>query len=234
MRIHEILEHNELLLNSPLPDDWDADALHRSKSHDSRIGYAQSKKAKQIGKGSSRTVYHQEYQGRDTVLKLAHDDAGISQNAAEAAILANPAVVALGITIPLIDVQTNEHGIFKPTWIQLEQGTPTSEKELCQLMKCGDLVILISIAENLLGRKAALSMKEIYDLLINSYKVGMDGIDVAEDYANKIAELYRMTKLVLRDLTSPHNWAVWNGKPYIIDAGFDEAVQTKHYNRTKS
>lgn len=229
MRIKELLE-------APLPPDVDPQKMNKhSMSYYDRLDYIAKKTLSKAGTGSSRVAFVFKYNGRDTVLKVASSDAGIAQNAAEIKLLSDPAIAALNITIPIIDFHPEDkYGRMIPTWLHMEYAAPATQKELCAVMKCGDLDILVNIAQNLMGRKASLTMQQIYDMLLNNYKVGIDGIDVAEEYANKLVQIYNHSKLVLRDLTMPDNWGMYKGTPRIIDLGFTEEVQSQHYRSTMS
>lgn len=73
----------EILNETPLPDDWDKGKfVKKDNSFKSIINYAKER-AKRIGSGSSRVAFIVQYQGRETVLKIAKNNKGIYQNRQE-------------------------------------------------------------------------------------------------------------------------------------------------------
>lgn len=108
---------SELLNEAPLPPDWDSNVFTPDNTYKKRMDYAAAR-AQKLGRGSSRTAFEIEYQGRTTVLKVAHNIKGMAQNKAEANILDDWSVEQLGITIPIIDYD-NAHD--SPVWIHMEK-----------------------------------------------------------------------------------------------------------------
>jgi len=69
MMINTTMKIQELLQETPLPDDWDKSKYKSHNSFASRIRYA-TERAKKIGTGSSRIAFETEYEGRPTILKI--------------------------------------------------------------------------------------------------------------------------------------------------------------------
>ena len=158
MRIQELLE-------APLPDNYDKAIFTPKTSYNKRIDYMVAQ-AQKLGKGSSRTAFTIEYKGRPTILKIAHNKKGMAQNAVESSILEDNYVESMGITIPIIDYD-EEHD--EPIWIHMEQASKASPKQLCDIMKCGSLSNLISIANYRIGKNRN-SPDSIYRDLTDKYK----------------------------------------------------------------
>ena len=60
----------KIIMEAPLPDDWDHSTYTHGKSFASKLKYA-TDRASKVGTGSSRVAFLIEYQGRQTVLKIA-------------------------------------------------------------------------------------------------------------------------------------------------------------------
>ena len=77
MRVRDIISE------APLPPEWDKSVFTPNVAYKKRIDYA-VERAHRLGRGSSRTAVEIMYEGRATVLKVAHNIKGMAQNAAEA------------------------------------------------------------------------------------------------------------------------------------------------------
>lgn len=56
-------------------------------------------------------------------------------------------------------------------------------------------------------------------------------IDTATDYANTLADLNSSFDVELGDLSRAANWGLYQGKPVIIDVGFNSNVLKQYYSR---
>ena len=140
----------EVLDEMPLPADWDPQQMRQqSTSFKSRLAYA-LERAKKLGVGSSRVATTIEYQGRPTVLKIAKNAKGLSQNSVEADILSDGYASQLGILIPIIDYDTQNR---EPSWVHTELAQKATEKQLCSVMKCDNLSQLVNMAWAITGKK---------------------------------------------------------------------------------
>jgi hypothetical protein len=219
MRIHEILEHNELLLNSPLPDDWST-AEFNVPEHDKRIEYA-AKRAIKIGSGDTRTAFDIDYQNRFTVLKVAHNAAGIVQNKKEINVLTDSKVQQIGITIPIIDYDTEHY-----QWIHMEradEGGAYIEED----MRCVDMSLLCELTGHILGKPVKLmfsnkqhSYDEIREIIIKDWE-STEAFEICKSYAEKLALLVKWHNLSIGDFQNTSNWGLWNSKPVLIDLGLE-------------
>lgn len=210
MRAREIFE-------TPLPDDWDKKAFEPKTTFKSRMAYA-IERAKKLGKGSSRTAFTIEYQGRETVLKVAHTKKGMAQNEAEAKILKSPEVVSLGITIPMIDHDVNY------TWIHTEKAGVIGQKQLCQILKTPDMDEFVAYA---VYSNAGISVEHIKKSIKS--KFSDDDFKIFESYIERIVKLHKLTGMIVGDLYTAANWGMYNGHPVVIDVGLTDDVYNNHY-----
>lgn len=226
MRITDIIGESAID-EAPLPPDWDKSVYTPQTSYKKRIEYAVAR-AQKMGKGSSRTAFEIEYEGRPTILKVAHNVKGMAQNKEEASILDDGYVQDLGITIPIIDYD-EEHD--EPVWIHMEKAQKVSEKKLCDLMKCGTLRLLVAMAFASTGnRNIDVSHQAVIDTLKAApYNYSDDDIELCEEYAQALTELAVNHDVGLWDFVRTANWGLFNGKPVVVDVGYTDAVHAAHY-----
>lgn len=218
----------EALDEMPLPVDWDPQQMRQQgTSFKSRLAYA-LERAKKLGIGSSRVATVIEYQGRPTVLKIAKNQKGLAQNSVEADILSDGYASQLGILIPLIDYDEQNR---EPTWVHTEMATKASEKQLCAIIKCDNLSQLVSMAWSITGKKKYLGTYQGFvDYLRQKGKSEQD-IETVTEYANILADLNSNFDVELADFGRAANWGLYQGKPIIIDVGFNSNVLNQYYKR---
>lgn len=218
----------EVLDEMPLPADWDPSQMRQQgTTFKQRLAYA-LERAKKLGVGSSRVATVIEYQGRPTVLKIAKNQKGLAQNSVEADILSDGYARQLGILIPIIDYDEQNR---EPTWVHTEMATKTSEKQLCTIMKCDNLSQLVSMAWSITGKKKYLGTYQGYvDYLRQKGKSEQD-IETVTEYANMLADLNSNFDVELADFGRAANWGLYQGKPTIIDVGFNSNVLNQYYKR---
>jgi hypothetical protein len=222
-----VWEQIEMIDEMPLPADWDPQQMRQgATTFKSRLQYALDR-AKKLGTGSSRVATIIEYQGRPTVLKIAKNQKGLAQNSVEADILSDGYASQLGILIPLIDYDEQNR---EPSWIHTEMATKASEKQLCQLMKCDNLHQLINMAYAIQGRKIYGNYESFANHLRQKGKSEQD-IDIMTEYANVLADLNSSFDVELGDFGRAANWGIYNGKPVVIDVGFNSNVMNQYYKR---
>jgi hypothetical protein len=218
---------DEVLDEMPLPADWDPQQMRQgATTFKSRLQYALDR-AKKLGTGSSRVATTIEYQGRPTVLKIAKNQKGLAQNSVEADILSDGYASQLGILIPIIDYDEQNR---EPTWVHTEMAQKANEKQLCQLMKCDNLHQLINMAYSIQGRKIYGNYESFANHLRQKGKSEQD-IDTMTEYANTLADLNSNFDVELGDFGRAANWGLYNGKPVIIDVGFNSNVLNQYYKR---
>jgi hypothetical protein len=209
----------------PLPADWDTSQMRQgATTFKSRLAYA-LERAKKLGTGSSRVATVIEYQGRPTVLKIAKNQKGLAQNSVEADILSDGYASQLGILIPIIDYDEQNR---EPSWVHTEMATKANEGKLCSLMKCNSLSGLVYFAEVIAGRYPRTTAQKVIDDMINDGKSEED-IEIMTDYANKLADLKNSFDVELGDFARAANWGIYQGKPVIVDVGFNSNVLNQYY-----
>lgn len=207
------------LFETPLPQDWDAGAMSQDRTFKARLDYA-LERAKRIGAGSSRVAFLIEYQGRDTVLKIAKNRRGLAQNVAEARILNDPYLPE--IVIPLIDFDLESD---TPVWIHTEYAEPINNKTLAQKLfspnKDG-ISEMIRYAMWLSGEPR--SFHDNYEQLLNNSNFTEQQKIISRENADKLADLASSYDINLHDLSSARNWGLYNNEPVVIDLGFTNEV----------
>lgn len=218
----------EVIDEMPLPADWDPQQMRQQgTTFKSRLAYA-LERAKKLGTGSSRVATTIEYQGRPTVLKIAKNQKGLAQNSVEASILEDGYASQMGILIPLIDYDEQNR---EPSWIHTEMATKANEKQLCSLLKCPSLTFLVNFATSITGKKRFLGLPQGYINKLKESGMSEDDVETCTDYANKLAELNSSFDVELGDFTRAANWGLYNGKPVIVDVGFNSNVLQQYYKR---
>lgn len=226
MRAVEFLK--EVIIDEmPLPADWDSSQYSKGTTFKQRLAYA-LERAKKLGTGSSRVATIIDYEGRPTVLKIAKNQKGLAQNSVEADILSDGYASQLGILIPIIDYDEQNR---EPTWVHTELATKVSEKQLCQIIKCESLHQLVNLAYAITGRKKYVGSYQSYiDYMKEKGKSEQD-IETISDYAHTLADLNNSFDVELGDLTRAANWGMYNGKPVVIDVGFNSNVLNQYYKK---
>lgn len=217
--------NEEIIDEMPLPADWDPAQYGPGTTYKKRLAYA-LERARKLGTGSSRVATIIEYQGRPTVLKIAKNQKGLAQNSVEAEILSDGYAKQMGILIPIIDYDTQNS---EPTWVHTELAQKATEKQLCSIMKCKSLGQLINLANGILGTHKGVTYQGGVTLLRLEGRSDED-IETATEYADLLATLNNSFDVKLGDFGRKANWGLYQGKPVIIDVGFNSSVFQKHYS----
>lgn len=221
MRAEEFIKENETIMEVPLPQDWDKEVYKPSTSFKKRIEYAVAR-AQKLGTGSSRVALTIDYEGRPTVLKIAKNRKGMAQNEAEANILDDFYLKNLDIAIPLIDYDTDHD---QPTWIHTELASKATQKQLCNIMKCPSLDILIDHASYIANGQNASKLQAWLKT-----KLSEDDLETFFNYSDKLTDLHSSYDINLSDFRRAANWGLLNGtKPVVIDLGFTQDVASSQY-----
>lgn len=208
----------------PLPKKWDPNMfkLDSDVDFEQRLDYALERSTK-VGAGSSRVAMVIPFNGRDTIVKIAKNEKGLAQNAAEVDILQNPDVTKLKITIPLIDFDSKNS---QPTWIQTELATAIhSDYQLEQIFKANTLYSLMGMAHAIAGG----DQEDVHLRLSRLKREGTpkENISTFLKSAKVLAKLSHYT--LLDDLDRAANWGMFKGRPVAIDVGFTPEVRSNHY-----
>ena len=216
----------EIIDEMPLPADWDPQQMRQQgTTFKSRLAYA-LERAKKLGTGSSRVATIIEYQGRPTVLKIAKNAKGLAQNSVEADILSDGYASQLGILIPIIDYDEQNR---EPSWVHTEMAQKATEKQLCSIMKCKNLGQLVQLAQGITGRKS-FTYQDV-ERRMRQDGISEADIETATEYANTLADLNSSFDVELGDFARAANWGLYQGKPVVIDVGFNSNVLNQYYSR---
>lgn len=218
--------NEEVLDEMPLPADWDPQQMKQGAStFKSRLQYALDR-AKKLGTGSSRVATTIEYQGRPTVLKIAKNQKGLAQNSVEADILSDGYASQLGILIPIIDYDEQNR---EPTWVHTELAQKATDKQLCKAIGCDNLDQLVNMAWAITGKKKYVGNYQSYISFLRQRGVPEERIEQMSEYANTLADLNSNFDVELGDFSRAANWGFYQGKPVIIDIGFNSNVLKQYY-----
>lgn len=198
---------------APLPPDWDKQVYSPKTSYKKRIEYAVAR-AQKLGKGSARTAFIIDYQGRPTVLKVAHNHKGSIQNSEEARILDDGYINQIQVTVPLIDYDKDHP---EPTWIHTEMAQKASDKTLSNLIKTPNLSMLVGYAKHIIqGWNAT----EQYQMILDHNKGNKDDMETFLSWVDTLQDLHYNFDINLNDFRRAANWGLYNGHPVLIDLGF--------------
>lgn len=207
------LTFKQFLQEAPLPDDWDKNTYNEKNSFAKRINYAKER-AKRLGGGSSRVAFKIPYEGRDTVLKVAKNVKGMAQNEHEVDALNDWYLRGLGITIPMIDYDTEGS---KPTWIHLEMATKAKMSDF-KKQTGGEPADLIKYALKITGRKG--NSWGDASVINEDSEVVQAFVDYAGSYDHPLGDYANLA-----------NWGIYQGRLVIIDIGLSDDIYKTYYSR---
>ena len=199
------MKFSEFLNEAPLPDSWDKEKYKGRLDFKEMVRYA-SERAAILGKGSSRIAFEIDFKNTKSALKIALNPAGISQNIQEVKYLSDSHLQKLGIVIPLIDYDKEN---YKPRWVQV--------------------AIAGRINEDFFKEKYGYTLKEIVYYIhkdLNGKNPDVISIDQGDQLIKSLYDLIGNYKdLLYGDLARIDNWGLYEGRPVIIDIGFDAISQ---------
>ena len=199
------MKFSEFLNEAPLPDSWDKEKYKGRLDFKEMVRYA-SERAAILGKGSSRIAFEIDFKNTKSALKIALNPAGISQNIQEVKYLSDSHLQKLGIVIPLIDYDKEN---YKPRWVQV--------------------AIAGRINEDFFKEKYGYTLKEIVYYIhkdLNGKNPDSLQIDQGDQLIKSLYDLIGNYKdLLYGDLARIDNWGLYEGRPVIIDIGFDAISQ---------
>ena len=206
----------DILQEAPLPDDWDKDIWDEKVPFKKRVEYAR-KRAKQLGIGSARIAFEIPYKGRDTVLKIAQNHAGVAQNKVEVEMLTEPHLKSMNIAIPIIDYDERNSS---PTWIHMEKAKPLKQSVFSKLISLpGVKATLRDLVFFAMGKKLKKSVKKYEDL-----------INTKSGFVKKFLKLVMLyDDLEVEDFNIIENWGMYKNNPVIIDIGLTTEVLDSEY-----
>ena len=210
----KIREFTQNIRETPLPDEWDKEMFSPRASFSRMVAYAKER-AKQVGRGSSRVAFKIDYQGRPTVLKVAVNNKGITQNQEETQLLDDYYVENIGITIPMID--HDEDNGDRITWIHTEFAEKLTQKQLEKFFGGIDMFKITAYLDSQTG-KSRNTVGDIPKEIIEN------------EYFQNLQDLVVNFGLPAVDLARKANWGLYRGDPVIIDLGYTDAT-AKLYQR---
>ena len=210
----------QYLAEVPLPPDWDSDTFTPNNSFAKKLRYAQERAAK-MGTGSSRVAFNIDYEGRETVLKIAKNKKGLAQNAKEADYgLYN---MYPDITIPLIDYdEDNEY----PVWVHMEKADKLRKPQFKSIIgySFNDFSnMLMADEQRRSGRN------KMMNYVGNISDEEQEKIRESEFFYG-VSDLLGNFDIMAGDLGRLANWGMYKGKPVIIDLGLDREVIRDFYS----
>lgn len=198
----------KLLLEAPLPDNWSKKTFKIDTPFVNRIRYM-AKRSKLINNGSSRVAVAMKYQGRDVVLKVAMNNAGIIQNRNEVQILVDPKVKASGMFVPLIDFDRDNSEI---SWVQVERCEPLTSA-IGTVFTRNDYNRLSAICRSFDPYGA---LKDVWN--------GTNVIEWEHPVCKRLLQTFidneQLARVFTADLLTGHNWGLFKGRPVILDIGY--------------
>ena len=141
------------LTETPLPGDWDSEAINKSTTF-TRIIKLAVEKSKKLGTGSSRVAFEVSYPGfENTVIKVAKNKKGLLQNELEGEIM------SLGWykdQVPkLLDIDQDSQ-IYKregqPLWLQVERARKPKPSEINTFLGLKDVNNFRKYLSKIFGR----------------------------------------------------------------------------------
>ena len=210
----------QYLAEVPIPPDWDSDTFTPNNSFAKKLRYAQERAAK-MGTGSSRVAFNIDYEGRETVLKIAKNKKGLAQNAKEADYgLYN---MYPDITIPLIDYdEDNEY----PAWVHMEKADKLRKPQFKSIIgySFNDFAnMLMADEQRRSGRN------KMMNYVGNISDEEQEKIKESEFFYD-VSSLLGNFDIMAGDLGRLANWGMYKGNPVIIDLGFDSEIKKDFYS----
>jgi len=200
------MKMQEILFETPLPEDWDKDIYNERISFRKRVEYAKERAAR-IGAGSSRIAFEIPYQGRPTILKIAKNRKGLAQNEFESQMMEDYYARSLNLIIPMIDYDEQNP---QPTWIHVEKAQKAKPSDFIRefgvdIHTLSDIVMFQQWEDRIEDPEIQEKISSLWELIVN--------------YGLPPADFWRVA-----------NWGVFRGKLMIIDIGLSQEVFDKHYD----
>jgi len=210
----------EILVEVPLPDDWDKEVYKPNVSFAKQIRYAQER-AKKIGTGSSRVAFVVEYQGRPSVLKIAKNRKGLAQNDFEANMFDDYYFTGMGISIPMIDFdEAND----PPHWIHTEKAEKMKPTQFKKFFGVPHTQILDLINHGTGRSRGNNANTKVFEEILS------DEDHPNHEYAYALVNIVGNYDIPPGDFSRLANWGIYKNKPAIIDIGHSQDVITQYYS----
>ena len=168
------------------------------------------------------------------MLKIAKNNKGLAQNEAELEVLADGYLGKMDIVIPLVDYDKENP---TPIWIQTELAKKVTKDKLAKMLHANGpwpLTTFLYAIDNILGKRKNNSF--IPDLATIKKEMKAAGstdqdLDIFFDYVDQVADLVNSSNLLPGDFQNPANWGEYQGRPVIIDLGYNQSVHDLYWGR---
>lgn len=210
------------LLETPLPDDWDATIYNEMVPFTQRLRYAKER-AKQVGRGSSRVAFAIPYQGRSTILKVATNRKGMAQNDFESQMFDDHYAKSFDIMIPMIDYDEQSS---TPTWIHTERAEKVTPNKWKQLAHGYPIEDILSFINKLMGDKFMI----FPNISEEQFNHMLEEIYEDSDFLNGLFHLVADFDLPIYDFGRLSNWGIYQNRLVIVDLGLSKEVLRMYYH----
>jgi hypothetical protein len=188
---------------------FNMDQFKAEQGLDQKMRYLQST-LKQIGEGSSRTVFQLD---NEFVIKMAKNPAGVGQNKAEATVC----TIDKGLEL-FAKVAEPGQGY---EWLKSEFAAPISEEQFQQFTsipwKTFTLAMFAAFPEKIKSGQASSQSQQALQSLANN------------QWFKRVLNVMKGCKYEPGDMTKLDSWGTVNGRAVVVDSGFTEAVQQAFY-----
>lgn len=214
------------LREMPLPQQWQRERFRINGSFDNHsfghlIDYIleRPEQPRIAGMGSSRTAFELQYNGRKTVLKVAHNEKGMAQNKVECELMFdNHYFDTLGLFPPGIDYDQDNPS---PVWLHMEYAGPCSYERFVEACGGGPIA-LVKYAQ--IKHKAPSMTREP-----GVWNTDWKRIDPRAWLTKAFVDFTKNWPDLLEDYTGLSNWGWYDGHPVIVDVGYNWEVGKNHY-----
>ncbi len=207
-----MITYRHMLDEMPLPSDWDRkvfalDGKYTVNNFRNLLLYAKER-SQYLAKGSARAVFKVTYENRPTVLKIAMNPAGLSQNDVEVGVVFDGVMGRSPVIVPGIDYDTDNE---RPVWIHQEFANKVSRAEFNRRTTVDPWQFGMALEDYHKGRTVASTITE-QDVFTHTYELwGNLGFD----------------EHFVMDLRGANNWGLYKNQLVILDLGF--TAQSMHH-----
>jgi len=222
----------KLIREMPIPSDWDKQLFVIPGDYTERNFYHALVYAKEHGtylaRGSSRAVFEITYEGRQTVLKMAMNQAGLAQNAEDIKVIFGAATRKNQVVVPGIDYDTESSA---PLWIHQEYAGPLDEIVFQNKygFQISEMVAFAKAATGTGYDQPVLTPAELQveypEVVAATHSPALDLVMLVHQM--KVAGKKRT---FLSDISGSHNWGICRGKYVIVDFGYSDEVAADFYS----
>lgn len=195
------------MLETPPPEDWDTGTF--KKSFKDQIKYAMDR-ATRLGQGSSRVAFEIPFEGRPTVLKIAKNKKGLTQNEIEGDWSKYDMYPSL--LIPLIDRDEEND---PPRWLHFEKADKLTESKFESIMGYS-----FKDFSNMIRQHEADYDNRKYGNYTQHMPPEVKA-KILEDESlyHELVDLIVNFSLMAIDFTVIQNWGLYENSPVVIDIG---------------